>query len=94
MALVTILIDDSTRKRKAIAYPGFLDTVTVNGGAATPNFTISGVTIDSSHAIDAYVDGRLQVVTTNYTIDTGNNRIIFTSSVNTGSTVRIRVHLK
>lgn len=94
MALYTFVYDDSTRRRRLVAYPGFVDTTTTNSGAPTTDFSISGVTIDSIHAIDVWMDGRLQVETTNYSRNTSLNKITFVSNVNTNSVVRIRVYLK
>lgn len=94
MSFFQFVYNDSLKRRRAVAYPGFVDTVTVNGGSPATNFNISGATIDSSSAIDVWVDGRMQTEGTHYTRDTGNNRVTFTSNVNATSEVRIRVFLK
>lgn len=94
MALFTQVYDDSLKRKRFVAYPGFLDSVIANASQGAVNFVVVGTTITAAHAIDAYVDGRLQDETTHYTRDVGNNRLVFTAGVNSGSTVRIRVYLK
>lgn len=93
MALYTTVYDSSTGRERRVAYPGYVDTVTTPG-SPTANFTISGTSIDSLHAIDVWVAGRMQTETSHYTRNTGLNRIEFTSNVPAGDEVKIRVWLK
>lgn len=93
MALYTTVYDSSTGRPRRVAYPGFLDTVTTPG-SPTQNFTVSGVSIDSDHAIDVWVAGRMQTEGTHYSRNTGQNRIEFSVNVPAGDEVKIRVFLK
>jgi len=94
MGLFQFIFDDATLRNRAIAYPGFVDIVAINGTPGEVNFTCTGQTLTASHAIDVWVDGRLQTETTHYTRDTGNNRIVTGSGINVGTEVKIRVFLK
>lgn len=94
MALFTQVYDDSLKRMRYVAYPGFVDTVAVNAVQGAVNFPITGVTLTAAHAVDAWIDGRLNTETSHYTRDVGNNRLVFTAGVNAGTEVRIRVFLK
>ena len=94
MGLFQFIYDDATRRNRAVAYPGFVDITVVNATPSAVNFTCTGQTLTASHAIDVWVDGRLQTETTHYTRDTGNNRIVTGSGINVGTEVKIRVFLK
>lgn len=94
MALFTLVYDDSLNRKRYVAYPGFKDTLIVNSVQGAVNFPFSGVTLTATHALDVYLDGRMNDETTHYTRDVTNNRVVFTAGVNSGSTVRLRLYLK
>jgi len=95
MGLFSFLFDTDTHQKRAIAYPGFSTfTETVSGSVKT-NFDLTGVvTIDEDHAIDAWVDGRKQTDAVHFNRNVETNLITFTSSVNVGSFVEIRIYSK
>lgn len=94
MGIFNRLWDSDTGKYKFIPYPGFVDQAEVVSGSEKTNFTISGATITSTHKIDAWIDGRLQVDGAHFNKNVGSNRIEFTEAVPVGKRVDIRTYLK
>ncbi len=90
MSLLNFWFDTETKRKRGVAYPGYTDFNETVSGSAKTVFQLA-VDIDSGHAIDAWVDGRLQEEGVAWTRDNTNNRVTFTSSVAVGSWVRVRV---
>lgn len=93
MALIQFIQDTTTGRKRGVLYPGFfVSNATVSGSPAT-TFAI-GMTVDSIHTIETFVDGRLQLEGTAWNRNTGTGQVIFTGAVSVGSWVQIKVYLK
>lgn len=95
MGLFQQVFDDSLKRLRMVAYPGFVDIVSTNGSQGAVNFTLTGQTLTTLNWLDVFIDGRMQTENTHYTRDVTNNRIVVSSpGVDLGSEVRIRLFLR
>ena len=94
MSTFSRIWDSVTGKGTFIQYPGFIDQAETIAGSPKANFLVTGATLTSSHKVDAWVDGRLQVDTIHFSKNLGTNNIEFTESIPIGKRVDIRVYLK
>ena len=93
MALVTFVHDTVANRKKAVAYPGYFKFNETVSDAPKTTFTL-GMTIDSAHEIEAWVDGRIQQEGVAWNRNTGAGTVIFTGSVGVGSWVYVKVYRK
>lgn len=94
MALFVQVYDNTAKKKRYVAYPGFTDVVETVTGSAKTVFSL-GVDIDAVHKIDVSIDGRDQPIeNTHWTRDIGANTITTSEAVNIGSVFKARIYLK
>ena len=95
MGLYTFVYDSTAKATKRVAYPGFVDYTETISGSAKATFTLA-VAIDSAHAIDVWLDGRMQMIeNTNWSRTVGNpGQIVLAENANIGSVFKARVYLK
>ena len=96
MGLFSFLYDDTNKRKRAIAYPGFHDYLETVSGSAKTEFTLD-MNIDDNHAIDISIDGRDQPIEGdpgNWTRDSSTNKIIVAESLSEGKVFKARIYLK
>lgn len=90
MGLVSFWLDTTTQRKRAVAYPGFVDFHETVVTSAKATFLLA-VDIDAAHAIDAYVDGRIQEEGVAWNRDSSANSVVFTTPIDVGRWVKVRV---
>lgn len=94
MAILLLAFDTTTGKTVAMPSGGFVDYVEQVTGSPKQNFDISATyDFNADHKIDAWVDGRDQLPTTDFTKNHTTNTISFSEAVPVGKWVKIRVYL-
>lgn len=95
MGLFNFLYDNTTKRKRLVAYPGFTDYIETVTGSAKTTFTLDKA-IDSAHAIDVDIDGRNQPIEgTHWTRTNGDpGEIVMASAVNVGSVFKARIYTK
>lgn len=100
MGLFQYVIDSTTKKRMAypfkyVAYPGFVDYTETVSGSSKSDFTLA-VALEADHAVDVWVDGRLQMIeNTNWsrTVATPGH-IVLSEAIVVGKVFKARVYTK
>lgn len=98
MGLFSFLYDDTNKRKRAIAYPGFHDYLETVSGSAKTEFTVD-MDIDDNHVIDVSIDGRDQPIEgelpgANWVRDSATNKITVAESLSEGKVFKARIYLK
>ena len=93
MGFFSFIYDNTSNKKRAIAYPGFHDYVETVSGSAKAEFTLNK-TITADHKIDISIDGRDQPVEdTQWSRDVETNKITMSEAIPVGKTFKARIYL-
>jgi len=91
MGLFSVFYDDTAKARKLIAYPGFTDLEETVSGSDKSDFTLA-VALTASHAVDIWVDGRMQM-SGSFTKTVANpGHIVMGEAVVVGKVFKARVY--